>query len=94
MSTPNSTSGRNTGVINVGLITDTGTTGVNRYNVDWKYSYRVNGNGGFSYSCLTELSDGNIGLFYEGYDSWSREQLHLKNVVVFEKYTMNTLIGR
>lgn len=94
MSTPNSASGRNTGVINVGLITDTGTTGVNRYNVDWKYSYQVNGNGGFSYSCLSELSDGNIGLFYEGYDSWSREQLHLKNVVVFEKYTMNTLIGR
>lgn len=94
MSTPNSTSGRNTGVINVGLITDTGATGLNRYNVDWKYSYRVNGNGGFSYSCLSELSDGNIGLFYEGYDSWSREQLHLKNVVVFEKYTMNTLTGR
>lgn len=94
MSTPNSTSGRNTGVINVGLITDTGATGLNRYNVDWKYSYRVNGNGGFSYSCLSQLSDGNIGLFYEGYDSWSREQLHLKNVVVFEKYTMNTLTGR
>lgn len=91
MSTPNSGSGRNTGVINIGLITDTGGEGAGRYSVDWTYSYQLNGTGGFSYSCLSELADGTIGILYEGYDSWSREQLHLKNILRFEKYSIDML---
>lgn len=93
MSTPNSTSGRNTGVLRVGLITDTGAEGVDRYTIDWAYTYTVDGSVGYSYSCLAELPDGKIGLLYEKYDSWSRDQLHMKNVLPFETYTISQLVG-
>jgi sialidase-1 len=93
MSTPNSSSGRNTGVIKIGLITDTGVSGVNRYSVDWKYSYEIDGSVGYSYSCLAELPNGQIGLLYEKYDSWARTQLHMKNVLPFETYTIDQLTG-
>ncbi len=93
MSTPNSTSGRNTGVLRVGLITDTGAEGVNRYTIDWAYTYTIDGSVGYSYSCLAELPDGKIGLLYEKYDSWSRGQLHMKNVLPFEAYTISQLVG-
>lgn len=91
MSTPNSTSGRNTGVIKIGLINDTGEVGEDRYSIDWKYEFCVDGTVGYSYSCLAELPDGSIGVYYEKYDSWSRGQLHLKNVLSFEKYTIEQL---
>ncbi len=92
LSSPNSKTGRNTGVIRVGLIHDTGAAGVDRYDIEWKYDFEINGSVGFSYSCLTELPDGNIGIFYEQYDSWARDQLHLKNVIWFETYSMDQLI--
>lgn len=91
MSSPNSTSGRNTGVIRIGLITDTGKSGAERYTIDWTYSHQIDGNVGYSYSCLAELPNGQIGLLYEKYDSWSRNQLHLKNVLPFESYTIDQL---
>lgn len=93
LSAPNSTSGRNTGRILVGLITDTGATGVEKYRIEWKYSYAIDGTVGYSYSCLCELPDGNIGLLYEKYDSWSRDQLHLIDVLPFETYTISQLTG-
>jgi sialidase-1 len=93
MSTPNSTSGRNTGIIRIGLINDTGIEGTERYTIDWKYTYTIDGAVGFSYSCLAELPNGHIGLLYEKYDSWARTQLHLKNVLPFESYTIGQLIG-
>lgn len=45
------------GVIKLGLV------GENN-NIDWITTYHIN-DGFFAYSCLTELSDGNIGLLYE-----------------------------
>ena len=62
------------GIIAVGLI-DEATN-----EVDWKYHYAVN-QAPFYYSCLTELPDGAIALFYE-YDEFA---LHLKT------YTIETL---
>lgn len=91
LSTADSTSGRNTGTIFVGLISDTGNTGTEKYSIDWKYSYKIDGAVGFSYSCLSELPDGEIGIYYEKYDSWSRNQLHLKNVMRFEKIPISLL---
>lgn len=91
MSTPDSTSGRNTGVIKIGLINDTGAAGEERYSIDSAYEFAVDGNVGYSYSCLSELPDGSIGVYYEKYDSWSRDQLHLKNILSFEKYTISQL---
>ena len=46
---------------------------------------------GISYSCLAEMPDGQVGIFYEKYDSWSRDELHLKNIMKFEKYTIEEL---
>ena len=51
------TNTRADGVIKVGLV---GSDNI----IEWIYTYRVN-NGFFAYSCLTELSDGNIGYLYE-----------------------------
>lgn len=49
---------RMNGVIAIGLID------VNTNEVEWKYHYHVN-QAPFYYSCLTELPDGNIALWYE-----------------------------
>ncbi len=93
MSSPNATNGRKNGKIWVGLIQDTGNTGTDKYTVDWKYSYSVDGPQiGYSYSCLTELPDGEIGLLYEKYDSWSRDELHLKNILKYERFTIDELV--
>lgn len=92
LAAPNSTSARRDGRIWIGLINDTGATGVNKYSIDWAYSYSVDSaNMGYSYSCLTELPNGDIGLLYEKYDSWSREELHLKNVLKYESFTIKEL---
>lgn len=93
MSSPNSTSGRNTGMIRIGLITDTGGTGANKYSVSWDYAFQIDGTVGFSYSCLSELPNGRIGILYEKYDSWSRGQLHLKNVLPLEIYTISQIMS-
>ncbi len=91
MSSPNSRTGRNTGMIRIGLVTDTGLSGADRYAVEWAYNYEIDGPEGFSYSCMTELPNKEIGIFYERFDSWSREQLHLKNVLPIEKYSISEL---
>lgn len=94
LSSPNSTSGRNTGKIRIGLINDTGVAGTDRYDIDWAYSFDIDGTVGYSYSCLTELSNGDIGLLYEKYDSWSRNQLHLINVMPYESYSIAQLTAK
>lgn len=93
LSAPNATDGRRGGKIWVGLITDTGAEGYDKYSVDWKYCYPVDRDKyGFSYSCMTELSNGNIGILYEKYDSWSRNELHLKNILKYESYSIDELL--
>ena len=95
LSSPNATNGRKNGKIWVGLINDTGKSGVDRYSIDWKYSYAVDGSQiGYSYSCLSELPSGELGLLYEKYDSWSRNELHLKNILKYEKFTIDELIRK
>ena len=64
------------------MISETGNSGKDKYSVDWKYCYSVDTpQMGYSYSCLTELPDGEIGLLYEKYDSWSRNELHLEKYI-------------
>lgn len=60
-------SSRVNGSVKVGLINENGTydNGEPRYEFDWIYNKTVKP-GSFAYSCLTELPDGNLGLFYEG----------------------------
>lgn len=92
LSAPNATNGRKNGKIRIGLINETGQSGVNKYSVEWKYCYSVDTpQMGYSYSCLTELPDGKVGLLYEKYDSWSRNELHLKNILKYEKFTIDEL---
>lgn len=92
LSAPASDAARKDGRIRIGLITDTGLTGVDKYRIDWTYNFAVDGSQiGYSYTCLTELPNGNIGVLYEKYDSWSRSELHLKNVTYYEEYTINEL---
>lgn len=87
MSTPNSTTGRRNGQIWVGLVDDS--TG----EVDWKYHYNVDKSEfGYSYSALAETSDYKIALLYEKYDSWSRNELHLKNILKLEIFDLNDLL--
>ena len=67
-SNPNA-SNRSNGTVRIGLISQNGTydNGEPKYEFEWKYSKLVKP-GYFAYSCLTELPNGNIGLFYEGTD--------------------------
>lgn len=92
MSTPNSTSGRNTGVIRVGVIRDTGEAGAQRYTIDWTHTKTIDGTLDFSYSCLAELPDGRIGLFYENYDSWDTGSLHTKDALMLEYFDFQQVI--
>lgn len=95
LSSPNAANGRKNGKIWVGLIYETGKSGTDKYSIDWKYSYSVDAPLiGYSYSCLTQLPNGDIGLLYEKYDSWSRDELHLKNILKYETFTINELVGR
>lgn len=64
------------GVIAIGLVD--GETG----DVDWKYHYPVN-HAPFYYSCLTELPDGNIALWYE-YEEYA---------IRYTVYAMEELMG-
>ena len=43
------------------------------------------------HSCLTERRDGKVGILYEKYDSWSRNELHLKNILKYENFTIDEL---
>ena len=92
LSAPNATNGRKNGKIWIGLISETGNSGKDKYSVDWKYCYSVDTpQMGYSYSCLTELQDGDIVLLYEKYDSWSRNELHLKNILKYERFNIDEL---
>ncbi|MBB6450973.1 sialidase-1 [Geomicrobium halophilum] len=55
------------GTVRVGLIEENGTdeNGYTDYSFDWKYEQLVK-QGHYGYSSLTNLPDGEIGLFYEG----------------------------
>ena len=60
--------------------------------VNWQKKYDVDfSNYGYSYSAITELPNQEIGLLYEKYDSWSRNELHLKNVLKFEILTLEDI---
>lgn len=92
LSAPDSTTARRNGKIWIGLINDTGNSGIDKYSIEWKYCYSVDSeNMGYSYSCLTELPNGDIGLLYEKYDSWSRNELHIKNILKYETFSINEL---
>lgn len=92
LSAPNATNGRKNGKIWIGLINETGNSGTDKYSVEWKYCYSVDTpQMGYSYSCLTELPNGEIGVLYEKYDSWSRNELHLKNILKYETFTIDEL---
>lgn len=48
--------------------------------------------------CITPMSayaqvdpNSKVGLLYEKYDSWSRNELHLKNILKYEKFTIDEL---
>ncbi|MDA3731913.1 exo-alpha-sialidase [Niameybacter massiliensis] len=93
LSAPTGSSGRRGGKILVGMIEDTGIAGRERYTINWAHSYEVDlPTYGFSYSCMTELPNGEVGILYEKYDSWSRDELHLKNIMRYERYTIDELI--
>ncbi|WP_161980239.1 sialidase family protein [Streptococcus sp. S784/96/1] len=78
LSTSNATDGRKGGQLNVGLVNP------EDYSIDWKYSYNVDlPKYGYAYSSLTELPNHKIGVLFEKYDSWSRSELHLTNVVQY-----------
>lgn len=83
-SNPNSTSSRNNGTVRIGLIEASGTlpNGKTNYTFNWKYSQLVK-SGNYGYSCLTELPNGNIGLFYEG-DSSNYMQYTEMNIPYIE----------
>ena len=61
---------RSNGTVRIGLITENGIhiNGETKYDIEWKYS-NVVAPGTFAYSCLSEMPNGEIGLFYEGTDS-------------------------
>ncbi|WP_171681722.1 sialidase domain-containing protein [Paenibacillus planticolens] len=67
---PGNSSSRINGTVRVGLINENGTypNGRTRYTFDWKYSQLVK-DGTYAYSSLANLSNGEIGLFYEGTDN-------------------------
>jgi sialidase-1 len=64
---PGSSSSRINGTVKAGLIVENGThtNGRTKYTFDWKYSQLVK-EGHYAYSSLTNLANGEIGLFYEG----------------------------
>ncbi|HEP1824346.1 TPA: exo-alpha-sialidase [Streptococcus suis] len=87
LSTPNNSSGRRTGQIWIGLINSDDT-------VEWKYSYNVDlPKFGYSYSAITELPNGHLGLLFEKYDSWSRNELHLSDVVQYVDLEISDIIN-
>lgn len=85
LSTPNSRSGRKHGQVSIGLIHEDNT-------IEWRYHHDVDSSQyGFSYSTLTELPNHEIGLMFEKFDSWSRNELHMKNVVPYISFSIEDL---
>ncbi|WP_159795389.1 sialidase family protein [Streptococcus halichoeri] len=85
LSTPNSPNGRRHGQVSIGLINDD-------HSIEWRYHHDIDfAQYGFSYSSLTELPNHDIGLMFEKFDSWSRNELHMKNVVPYVSLTIDDL---
>ena len=60
--------------------------------IEWRYHHDVDSSQyGFSYSTLTELPNHEIGLMFEKFDSWSRNELHMKNVVPYISFSIEDL---
>ena len=63
--------------------------------IEWKYRYTIpDTQNGFSYSDLTETADNKIALHYENYDSWSRDQLHLKDVLLMQRFDIQDIVNQ
>ena len=89
LSTPNATDGRRNGQIWIGLIDE------RTLDIDWKYHYDVDHSKfGYSYSAITELPNHHLGLLYEKYDSWSRNELHLKDVIRYVDIDIQKIIKK
>ena len=86
---------RRDGRVKIGLITDTGKEGSEKYKIDWTYDYSVDSkNAGFAYSCLSELPNHQIGLMYEKYDSYNPVELHSQDIMKYEELSLSELIGK
>lgn len=93
LSTPTGTVRRG-GQLKIGLITDTGVEGVDRYSIDWTYSMKVHGDSvAYGYSCLTQLPNNNIGILFEKYDSYTSSELHGRDAMIYEEYSLSELRG-
>lgn len=86
---------RRDGRVKIGLITDTGKEGSEKYKIDWTYDYSVDSkNAGFAYSCLSELPNHQIGLMYEKYDSYNPAELHSHDIMKYEELSLSELMGK
>ena len=86
LSTPNSRNGRKGGQLVVGLVNEEDDS------IDWKYHYDIDlPSYGYAYSAITELPNHHIGVLFEKYDSWSRNELHLSDVVQYIDLEINDL---
>ena len=75
---PSNTSSRSNGKIYVGLVQEDGS-------LDFAYEYAVN-NGNYAYSCMDELSNGDIALLYESAGSAiTYTTISMREVLGFEK---------
>lgn len=87
LSTTNSTQGRKNGQLWVGLVNPADNS------IDWNYHYDVDlPSYGYAYSAITELANHHIGVLFEKYDSWSRNELHLSNVTQYIDLEINDLL--
>ncbi len=93
LSSPESNSPyRRDGHIRIGLISDTGKDGYDKYFIDWKYDYEIDDeNERYGYSCLTELPNHNIGVLYEKYDSYLIGERQTLNSLKYEELNISAL---
>jgi len=64
LSCPEGPGSRINGIIRIGLINENPEGSDEKFSVEWKYKFAIN-YGPFSYSCLTELPNGDIAILYE-----------------------------
>lgn len=88
-SNPNS-SNRTNGTVRIGLLNESGvySNGRKKYEIDWKYN-QVIVPGKFAYSSISQLSNGNIGLFYEGDTNFSLEFVQMNLDYIKSDFTEN-----
>lgn len=87
LSTTNSTQGRKNGQLWMGFINP------NNNSIDWKHTYDIDlPSYGYAYSAITELANHHIGVLFEKYDSWSRNELHLSNVTQYVDLEISDLL--